>query len=383
MRAILGLWAILVLAAPAAAGSGAEPGAAPTETRVALLPFTARGAPPECWDRLRPDLEHEFAARGLEVVPEGRVREELRARRLRDLSLLTREEIRGLSAALGAGRMVIGALYRCAPAGEAASLAARVLDPARLGIERLTFIHVGARDFLGPLGTGGPVRPERTLAEAARRLAVALFPKDEKDRDLAREWSLTKRSVLAPTPALFLSPRLRATPPDRVVVLPFRNRSDQPHAGQVAAELTACALAAALPVELYDGGDATRRLLERGWRTGLPVGREEVTSLAGDPGVDAVLMGDVDFWDEGSVAGGRPPELAVSFRLLDAATGDILWAAEHERRGDETRSFYEAGNVRLPEILMLRAACEALAPLARTPVASSTRPTQKERSHDR
>jgi len=363
------LFALLGLGATPVPSAVPVPNVAPTQADeaaprgLALLPFTARGAPPECWDRLRPSLELALTGRGLAPVDPARVDRELRARRLRDLNLLTREEIRALAQALEVRRILIGSLYRCADGGEAMSLSARVVDTERLALETVTFVVVEGREFLGALGAGGAMSSERTTVEAARRLAVSLFPRDDKERAEAEKWDPLKRSVLAPTPALFLSPRVPDRRPASVVVLPFRNRSSHPAAGQIAAELMACAIAAALPVDLYDSGDATRRLLERGWRTGLPVGREDVRSLARDPGVAAVLMGDVDRWEEAPPGSGRIPEVAAAFRLLDTETGEILWAADHERRGDETRSFYEAGNVRLAEALMARAALEALAPL--------------------
>jgi hypothetical protein len=74
-------------------------------------------------------------------------------------------------------------------------------------------------------------------------------------------------------------------------------------------------------------------------------------------------MGSVERWEEGDASGLRPPEIGLSLRLLDAATGDILWMAEHERHGSQTRTFYEAGNVRRAEALMALTACEALVSL--------------------
>jgi hypothetical protein len=148
----------------------------------------------------------------------------------------------------------------------------------------------------------------------------------------------------------------------RIVILPFRNRTARPGTGGIAADAASWILARAGGADLFDAGDATRRLLRRGWRTGLPVGREEVLALGREAGVDAVLMGDIDRFDEGGRGQGAPA-VALGLRLLDARTGAILWAAQHERRGDQTRLLYEIGNVRLAEDLLARALHEALQPL--------------------
>ena len=82
----------------------------------------------------------------------------------------------------------------------------------------------------------------------------------------------------------------------RMVVLPFRNKTRQPGAGQAAADLASWSLVSTGGVTLIESGDATRRLLERGWRTGMPMGTQEILSLGLNPGVDSVMMGSVDHW---------------------------------------------------------------------------------------
>jgi TolB-like protein len=332
--------------------------------RVAVLPFTLRGAPPEAWPAVAEALAAVLPRRGLELVDRVSVVEQLRRGRLRDTSLLTRREMAALAAALGADRLLLGAIYRF-DGGEtpAVSLSGRLIDPSHLGVEAMTFTVLEGRTLLGPLGTGGPVTRERTLEVAARRFAVALVPTRAGMAALERD-DLLKSSLLAPSPAAFMSARLPARGIRSIIVLPFRNNTRHPAAGQAAADLTSWCLLTSSRLALFDAGDATRRLLERGWRTGMPVGRAEVVSLGLDPAADAILMGSVERWEEGAAAE-RPPEIAFSMRLLDARSGDILWATEHERRGDQARLLYEAGNVRLAEALMARAAFEALEPLLR------------------
>ena len=75
------------------------------------------------------------------------------------------------------------------------------------------------------------------------------------------------------------------------------------------------------------------------------------------------MMGSVDHWMAGDARGERPPEVSLSARLLDTRTGAILWAADHERRGDETRVIYDVGTVRLAESLLARTSNEMLKPL--------------------
>jgi hypothetical protein len=374
LPALAAALAALAAAAPAAARQPAAvrtepPSANPGETapgpagrpgtalRVAVLPLNARGAAPGSWPGLRAPILRALAGAGFEVVDGDAVETAMRERRLRDAALLERFEAAGLAAALGADRLLIGAIDLCRekPA-PAVSLAGRLVDPRGLRIVALAYTVVDDRALLRPLGIGGPVTAARIVDEAARRFAAQLAGGGE-DRE-----RLLRASILAPNPAGLSPGRLAATAVRRLIVLPFRNRTARPGAGQAAADAAAWILWRGAGVDLVDAGDATRRLLRLGWRTGLPVGRAEVLALGRETGVDAVLMGEVDRWEEPPGAGAAP-EVAFSVRLLEASTGAILWAAQHERRGDQTRVVYEAGNVRLAEALVARALHETLQPL--------------------
>ncbi len=228
----------------------------------------------------------------------------------------------------------------------------------------MAFTVLEGTSLLGPLGSGGPVTPERALEEGIEHFITSLLA--SRRGLLSREDErMLDTSALAPNPVVYVSPRVGEKRIERVVILPFRNHTRHVGAGLAAADLVTWCLMASSDLSLVYSGDATRRLLERGWRTGMAVGRDDILSLGIDPHVDAVLMGSVSRWQEGRSTGVHPPEVAVSFRLLDAVTGEILWAAEHERIGDQTRTVYEAGNIRLTEVLMARASLEALQPLLR------------------
>ncbi len=359
---ILGL---LASAGPVSAASREQgPGEKQIDRRrLAVLPFMPRGAPPEAWARLREVFGTRLPAAGFDLVDQAAVNEALKERRLRDMSFLTHAEVAELAATLGADRVLAGYIYRFDDAPRAAvSFSGRLIDPARPEIEWMGLTVVEGRSLLGPLGTGGPITLRRTLEEAARRFAGDFAEPTEGAR-ARTEPRLLKPSHLAPEPSVFLSPRVAGKGLHRIVVLPFRNLTRRPGAGQAAADILSWCLLSSGSVAVVDAGDATRRLLERGWRTGMPVGREEVLALGRDPGVDGVLMGSVERWLEADPGDTRSSEIAFSARLLDAATGEILWAADHERRGDQTRIVYDVGHVRLAEALMARASSEALAPL--------------------
>lgn len=363
-----GLAAILggILLLPAAGMPVAEAARGEVEAAhigsVAVLPFVSRGTEPETWPRVRDALRRALALRRVTLVPERAVEEELRRMRLRDTSILLHEEMERLAEALGAEKLLAGYVYRVSEEFMAVTISGRLIDPARRRIEAMVFAAQEGRELEGALGSGKPATLERTLAAAAYSFVDALI-ESATDPSAGRRPDLLDRSILAPDPSAFFSESLKTLRIEKILVLPFRSRVPHAGAGQAASDLVSWGLVRSEAVSVVEAGDSTRRLLERGWRTGMPVGTEEILSLGLDPGVDAVLMGSVEKWIEQAPRSSRAPEIGLSARLLDARTGRILWAADHERKGDETRVIYEIGNVRLTEELLARASYEMIAPL--------------------
>ncbi|HKY34239.1 MAG TPA: hypothetical protein VJV23_17055, partial [Candidatus Polarisedimenticolia bacterium] len=314
------------------------------------------------WPDLRAALDAALPRHGLRPVPHGQVEAWMRDRRVRDASLATHEELADLAGSTGAELILSGDLYTCAAqAPFAAGFSGRLLDPSRPEILAMAMVALEGETLRGPLGSGPAITRERTLREAARRFAELLAPGPEG----ARRAGLRrfKASVLAPEPAGWTAASLRGRAPARIVVMPFRQQTRRAGAGQAMADAVTWRLVASGRVGVVSPAGPVRRLLERGWRTGLPVGADELRALRDLTGVDGVLMGTVERWEDGDPSGARPPVVALSARLLDTATGAILWAAWHERRGDQTRIVYEQGNERTAEGLALRAAAELLDPL--------------------
>jgi len=365
--AAAGLAAAFLAASPASAGrppAEVEGAPATPHLRLAVIPFSPRGASAQAWLRLRPFIDAALEAQGFTVVSGEAVENHMREHRLRDASILTHDEIAGLAAEVKADRVLLGSLYRLEDGKEPrASFSGRLIDPARLDIEAINVTILEGDSLLGPLGMGGPITQDRLLEEASDRFAASLAAGLRGEPALAEIKPLLRGGLFAPDPAAYLVPRINERRIRRIAVLPFRNQTRHLGAGQAAADMFSWCLQASGQVSLLDAGDATRRLLLRGWRTGAPVGRAEVLALGEDPGVDAVLMGDVDRWTVNDSGGSVPPEIAFTVRLLDASSGEILWAAEHERRGDQTSTIYGIGNARLSEALLARSAWEALKPL--------------------
>ena len=333
--------------------------------RVAVLPFTSRGAGAAGWSAVRGPLTAQLQLRGIDLVDAAQVDAAVKERRLRDVSILTNEELRELGAALGADRIMLGSIYRFdQERAPAVSFSARVVAPGDSTIRAIAAVAVDASDLVRVLDLGGQPTVNTTLNVACARLAerLGLAGALASHRGGTR---LLKESSLAPDPVTYLSPQLDRDTLRRVAVLPFRNPAGRPGAGQAAAELAAWSLHASGTLQVVESGDVTRRLLARGWRIGLTIPTEPLRELGIEANVDGLLIGSVDRWKDGSPSGVESPEVSLTMRLLETKTGKILWSAIHERRGDETRTVFDMGTERLAEALLARTAHEALIPLCK------------------
>lgn len=118
----------------------------------------------------------------------------------------------------------------------------------------------------------------------------------------------------------------------KVAVLPFENLTNYPNAGRIAAGL--------MTTELYDRGvfelqeeSETRRTLAQ-----MKIDPDNLTSVAaaqqaaGLLEVDAVVVGSVS--EFGYQQGLREePVVGLNARLVEAATGTVLWASSHSALG--------------------------------------------------
>ena len=151
----------------------------------------------------------------------------------------------------------------------------------------------------------------------------------------------------APGPQGFLREGLDQGREMRVAVLPFANATDAPCAGWM---VTAAFVAALMGREGYaveQYGNVKMFLVAR---RVLPRRGLDLATLAGMRrrlGVDAVVLGRVEaFGPKGPVGWDAVPEVAVSLRMVDARTGEVLLMAEHRRHGDDTVPLLDIGRVR-------------------------------------
>jgi len=149
-----------------------------------------------------------------------------------------------------------------------------------------------------------------------------------------------------------------------VAVIPFKNETSVSDASDV---VTAAFVAGFLArggyaVEHY--GNVRTFLLDRRLLARQGMDKEALARIRRSLGVDAVLFGRVEDYEEPEGIGwDAVPEVAVSVRLVDARTGEILFMAQHHRLGDDYTVALDIGRVRTGGELARRMADEVVAML--------------------
>jgi hypothetical protein len=143
-------------------------------------------------------------------------------------------------------------------------------------------------------------------------------------------------------------PNRRASPVDlgRVAIIPFAGSTKQ------RATLNAETVTEAVRSQLFKAGvdlvspnlayEILRQQQSGRWDG---VTAESWTALHTTAGADAILTGEVEIYALGGSEFVPQPRVAVAMRLLDAATGRILWTGALERTGWDGQSLLGLGRV--------------------------------------
>lgn len=326
-------------------------------SRVAVLPFTNYSGEPAALTEVMPLVQEQLQRRAADLVDPASVSAALRGNRIRNTSELASSEMLTLAAELNARYLLIGTIDRYSETDSVAEVAvsARLLDAASSSVAWAGWEskHFDPRPRFLKIGGAGhaDILAQQVTRQLFQDFAYARPARDRVVRGL-----------------LLNGKRQPAVPCRKVAVVTFGNESPTNFAGN----LIAGALLAALyrrGFELVDPGRVREVMLaERNVMQGeisvdlLRRCREELQA-------DFVLTGTVSRFETAPDEAGDAPSIAVDARLIDAASGSLVWGRSLTREGRDSAGLFDIGY------------CHGLTPLcmrlARTLVA--TLPAQRVR----
>ncbi len=153
----------------------------------------------------------------------------------------------------------------------------------------------------------------------------------------------------APSMIPFAGKSLKAGEGVKMAILPFENLSKTQGAGKSMESFMLVEFLKYVPVKIADPGEVAAILSRERVRLATSISKETLAALGKGLGAELIMMGTVHDYDmqlaTGAGGSGQIPVVAVSLRILNAASGEIVWAANAARRGSDRETVFGIGRI--------------------------------------
>lgn len=119
----------------------------------------------------------------------------------------------------------------------------------------------------------------------------------------------------------------------KMAVLPMENLSTDQLAGEKVRKAVVSELLAAGVIDIIEIGQVNRTLNQQGIQNVTALSADDLKKLGTALGAQALVLGSVETFDRVNVGGVAFPEVSVTLRALDVATGTIVWSASQTGGG--------------------------------------------------
>jgi TolB-like protein len=281
-------------------------------------------------DELLLGIRQNLAGRGIELADPVQTADALRRSRLRNTTELGVEELQSLSSELSAAYVLTGSIHRFESAPEAAemSLAARLIYIPDLTV-------VWART--AALYTGGPVSLFTSSAgsDTARLIGAGV-------RRLLGDFAFKPLHPLRAVSDLRSARGDSRTtyPCRRIALIPLANETTTEFGGEMISDQLFAALYHR-GFQIVDAGRVREVMLNDNDLSRGELTLETLRHLHDDLAVDLVLTGSVSTLTSADATRfGDMPEIAVELRIVDAASGLVIWSRNFSRRGSDSEGLF-------------------------------------------
>ncbi|MDH4157312.1 MAG: hypothetical protein OEW00_08565 [candidate division Zixibacteria bacterium] len=138
----------------------------------------------------------------------------------------------------------------------------------------------------------------------------------------------------------------------RIAVLPFENLSGRENAGDVVTDYFQSAMAADARFVTAELGETYDVLRRNRIRSSWLLTEEQINNLGKELAIDYILTGSILEYDEyENNYLGRVPQVSFNTRLIDCSTGNTVWTAVSNGRGDRGEVAFGIGTITSAEVL--------------------------------
>jgi curli biogenesis system outer membrane secretion channel CsgG len=147
----------------------------------------------------------------------------------------------------------------------------------------------------------------------------------------------------------FASKNLSGAEGLKMAILPFDNLSATQGAGKTMENLMLVEFLKNSPARIIDPGEMTEALSQERVRLATSIPKETIKRLGKSLGANFFIIGIVHEYQmqmaSGAGGAGQVPVLSITMRIIDAENGEIVWAINAARRGNDRETVFGIGRV--------------------------------------
>jgi TolB-like protein len=160
------------------------------------------------------------------------------------------------------------------------------------------------------------------------------------------------------SPAYYRGDVTSIAPGTAVAVLPLVNLSKDVDAPDIVMNAVIVELLATQRFHVVDPGQVEQAVQNERIRFSDRLSPETLHALAAALGVNYVFVGSVNEYQLVHESGADVPTVSFALRMIACDTGNIVWAATHAKRGDDSETMFTLGRIDTLEELTTVAAHE-------------------------
>src|SRR3990170_852794 len=146
--------------------------------------------------------------------------------------------------------------------------------------------------------------------------------------------------------AVFSQEALSPHASKKVAILPFYNISGYRDAGKVVANIFVTEMFKSGRFRVEEPGNIAHFMIQERIDTVGEIEIERLKILGKRLGVDAVMTGTVEEFDDGRGGVSSVPTVSITARMISSNTGQLIWSAQNKKRGDDYIVILDLGEVR-------------------------------------
>jgi TolB-like protein len=129
----------------------------------------------------------------------------------------------------------------------------------------------------------------------------------------------------------------------KIAVLPFYNISGRREAGKMVANSFVTEIFIVGKYRVEEPGNIMQFMIQENINVVGEMGIDRIKILGRRLGVDAVLVGIVDVFDDGAR---NTPRISITARLVESESGKIVWSGQAAKNGDDYIIAFGVGKIR-------------------------------------